>query len=59
MKCTAPCVPLCVNEATTKLLSLSSAVTDEHIAPLRFLKVGRLDPEYKKEPLVDPTNLET
>lgn len=57
MKCTAPCVPPCNEEATTVLLSLTNAHLgfncDKHIAPLRFEKVGNLPAEYSKRPMTD------
>lgn len=52
MKCTAPCIPRCENEATHELMSLTNAHLghncDSHIAALRFEKVGHLPAEYKK-----------
>lgn len=55
MKCTAPCVPPCEEEATAELLSLTGAHLgwncEKHLKPLRFVKVGNLDAEYKQRPL--------
>jgi hypothetical protein len=55
MKCTAPCVPPCEEEATTELLSLTGSHLgfncDKHIKPLRFEAVGNLPVEYKKRPM--------
>lgn len=56
MKCTSPCFPKCLNEATTELLSLNNSHLgyncDSHILPLRFEKTvvngNTLNPEYKK-----------
>jgi len=55
IKCTAPCFPVCTNSASTELLSLTNAHLgfncDQHIAPLRFEKMGKLEAEYTKRPL--------